>query len=230
MGGLWLLMAPPPNALTSRPDLRAPVSSWRRVANYPSGLDCEQDRQDLVSTAAKARNANAQIQAGSSRCFHVDQLRRLGVSTGGGVENVRVEPTEYDDLIREAAERHDLEYELVKAVIRAESDFDRLAVSPKGARGLMQLMPATASDHQVRNPFAPRENITAGCRYLRTLIDRYGGSLELALAAYNAGPSRVDQCGGVPPILETQEYLERVFRFRRAYLLETARTTKTARR
>lgn len=229
VGGLWVLMAPPPQEMRPVPDVRAPVSSWRHVATYPSAFDCEQDRQDLLSMAWKAKNKNAELQAGTSRCFHVDQLRRLGVSSGR-VETVRVEPTEYDDLIREAAGTHQLEYALVKAVIRAESDFDRHAVSPKGALGLMQLMPATASQHRVRNAFMPRENVFAGCQYLRMLLDRYGGSLELALAAYNAGPRRVDECGGVPPIVETQDYLERVFRYRRAYLTETARAETTARR
>jgi soluble lytic murein transglycosylase-like protein len=230
MGGLWILMAPPVQDSAPKPilDVRAPVSSWRRIATYPSGLECEQDRLELVATAWKAKNKHAEAQAATSRCYHVDQLRRLGVGSGG-VARVRAEPTEYDGLIREAADMHQLEYALVKAVIRAESDFDRLAVSPKGARGLMQLMPATASDYRVRNSFVPRDNISAGCRHLRMLLDRYGGSLELALAAYNAGIRRVDECGGVPPILETQEYLERVLRYRRAYLVETARAETSIR-
>jgi hypothetical protein len=233
MGGIWVLMAPPVQDSSPRliMDVRAPVSSWRRIATYPSGFECEQDRLDLVATAWKAKNKNAEAQAATSRCYHVDQLRRLGGgSLRGGLERVRAEPTQYDELIREAAEINQLEYALVKAVIRAESDFDRMAVSPKGARGLMQLMPATALDYQVRNSFHPRDNISAGCRHLRMLLDRYGGSVELALAAYNAGQRRVDECGGVPPIAETQDYLERVLRYRRAYLLEPARAeTKTAR-
>jgi len=234
MGGLWVLMAPPVQDSSPRPimDMRAPVSTWRRIATYPSGFECEQDRLDLVATAWKAKNRNAEAQAATSRCYHVDQLRRLGAgSAGGGVDPVRAEPTQYDELIREAADMNRLEYALVKAVIRAESDFDRMAISPKGARGLMQLMPATASDYQVRNSFHPRDNIAAGCRHLRMLLDRYGGSVELALAAYNAGQRRVDECGGVPPIAETQEYLERVLRYRRAYLFETARAdNRTAQR
>jgi soluble lytic murein transglycosylase len=131
-------------------------------------------------------------------------------------------PSSYDGLIREIAERYGVEYALVKAVIKAESDFDRLAVSPKGALGLMQLMPATAAQHQVRNVFLPRDNIEGGVRHLRLLLDRYGGNVPLAIAAYNAGSQRVEDAGGVPPILETREYLARVLRYRLAYKQEGA--------
>ena len=130
-------------------------------------------------------------------------------------------PTSYDSLIREIAARNNVEYALVKAVIKAESDFDRLAVSPKGALGLMQLMPQTAAAHQVRNVFLPRDNIEGGCRHLRMLLDRYEGNLTLAIAAYNAGTQRVEEAGGVPPIQETREYVARVLRYRVAYLRET---------
>jgi len=128
------------------------------------------------------------------------------------------ESTAYDAMIQEIAARHGLEYALVKAMIQAESDFDRLAVSPAGAGGLMQLMPATARSQGVRNVFLPRENIAGGCRYLRFLLDRYAGSVSLAVAAYNAGPERVDAARGIPPIMETHEYLSRVLRYRLAYL------------
>ncbi len=131
-------------------------------------------------------------------------------------------PTSYDGLIRDAAERYEVEYALVKAVIKAESDFDRLAVSRKGALGLMQLMPETAAQHMVRDVFLPRDNIEGGCRHLRMLLDRYGGNLTLAIAAYNAGTRRVEDAGGVPPIPETREYLARVLRYRLAYLREGA--------
>jgi soluble lytic murein transglycosylase-like protein len=132
----------------------------------------------------------------------------------------RAVPTSYDRLIREIADRYDVEYALVKAVIKAESDFDRLAVSRKGALGLMQLMPQTAAQHQVVDVFLPRDNIEGGCRHLRMLLDRYGGNLPLAIAAYNAGTRTVEDAGGVPPIPETQEYLARVLRYRLAYLRE----------
>lgn len=131
-------------------------------------------------------------------------------------------PTAYDDLIREIADRYDLEYALVKAVIKAESDFNRMAVSPKGALGLMQLMPRTAAQHRVRNAFLPRDNIEGGCRHLRMLLGRYGGNVTLAVAAYNAGSQRVEEAGGIPAIPETREYLARVLRYRLAYLREGA--------
>src|SRR6185436_9487106 len=98
-----------------------------------------------------------------------------------------------------------------------------LAVSPAGAQGLMQLMPATAAEHGVCHVFHPRENVEGGCRHLRELLDRYPGKLQLAIAAYNAGAQRVDRANGVPPIAETQEYLARVLRYRLAYQRETAR-------
>ena len=133
-----------------------------------------------------------------------------------------VGPTSYDQLIRETAARYDLEYALVKAVIKAESSFNRIAVSPKGALGLMQLMPQTARMHGVRNVFLPEDNIEGGCRHLRMLHDRYRGNLPLVVAAYNAGEKRVDEARGVPNIPETREYLGRVLRYRLAYLREGA--------
>jgi len=107
---------------------------------------------------------------------------------------------------------------LVKAVIRAESDFVPDAVSPKGALGLMQLMPATARMRGVWKVFEPTQNVEGGVRHLRYLLDRYSGNLRLALAAYNAGEAAVDRSGGVPPYPETIEYLARVMRFRDGYL------------
>lgn len=131
-------------------------------------------------------------------------------------------PTSYDKLIRETAAKYDLEYALVKAVIKAESSFNRMAVSPKGALGLMQLMPKTAKMHGVRNVFMPHENIEGGCKHLRMLLDRYRGNVPLVVAAYNAGERRVDNARGVPNIPETREYTSRVLRYRLAYLREGA--------
>jgi hypothetical protein len=142
------------------------------------------------------------------------RLPQLAVPQGG--------PSDYDGLIRVIADRYDVEYALVKAVIKAESGFNNLAVSRKGAQGLMQLMPETAAEHRVQDSFLPQDNIDGGVRYLRRLLERYGGNLVLALAAYNAGPARVDEAGGVPDIAETREYLTRVLRYRLGYLRESA--------
>ncbi|MCE5273233.1 lytic transglycosylase domain-containing protein [bacterium] len=123
----------------------------------------------------------------------------------------------YDELIRRAATRFDLDFDLVKAVIHAESAFDPRAVSGKGARGLMQLMPSTAQDLGVQDTFDPEQNILGGSRYLKQMLERYNHDLPLGLAAYNAGPSRVDRAGGVPPIAETHDYIRKVKRLMRLY-------------
>ena len=118
----------------------------------------------------------------------------------------------YRDLIRAAATRHALAPELIESVILVESNFEARAVSRKGARGLMQLMPATAARLGVRNVFDVRQNVEGGVRHLRYLVDLYGGNLALALAAYNAGVEAVGRYGGIPPYAETRAYVQRVLR------------------
>ena len=117
----------------------------------------------------------------------------------------------YDDLILEHAQRHGVRSDLVRAVVQVESGFNPAARSPKGAMGLMQLMPGTARDYGVTHPLDPTENIRAGVAYLRQLLDRYQNNEELALAAYNAGPGAVDKHGeSVPPYRETRNYVARI--------------------
>lgn len=117
---------------------------------------------------------------------------------------------DYHHIIDKKAKEHEIDPTLVTAVIRAESNGNPYAVSRKGAMGLMQLMPITASELQVRNPFNPEDNIDGGTRYLRYLIEKFDGNLTLALAAYNAGPKTVEKYGSVPPISETKQYVKKV--------------------
>jgi hypothetical protein len=143
------------------------------------------------------------------------QYRRMGGSTGSEVGWLRLpqgDTRPYIHEITEASSRYGVPERLVSAVIRAESGFNPRAVSRKGAQGLMQLMPATASYLGVRNSFDPRENIHGGVRHLRGLIDRFPGNLPLAIAAYNAGEKAVVTYGGIPPYPETQDYVGKVMR------------------
>jgi Transglycosylase SLT domain/Domain of unknown function (DUF4124) len=121
-------------------------------------------------------------------------------------------------LVGDAARRYGVEAGLIKAVIKAESDFDTYAVSRAGAQGLMQLMPATAELLEVEDPFDPAANIFAGVRHLSELLDRFHGNIPLAVAAYNAGALRVEAAGGIPAIEETRQYVQRVLTYYRGYL------------
>ena len=120
---------------------------------------------------------------------------------------------DYDSAITKASKQFRVESSLIKAVIRAESDFDHTAVSHKGAQGLMQLMPDTASEMEVGDPFNPEENILGGTRYLSLMLERFRNNLKMALAAYNAGPERVEEYRGIPPYPETQNFVERVLKY-----------------
>jgi len=136
---------------------------------------------------------------------------------GYGVLPVLVGSGELDGYIQTAAMVHQVDPLLVKAVIKAESNFNTHAVSSKGAQGLMQLMPSTAGDLRVANPFDPQQNINGGTRFLRSLLDSYNGNVELSLAAYNAGPKQVEAAGGIPRLPEIRNYIARVLQNYRAY-------------
>ncbi len=144
------------------------------------------------------------------------RYKRMGFSSGTEAGFLRLPQGDtgpYVQEIRDAAERYGVPIRLVSAVIRAESGFNPRAVSPKGAQGLMQLMPTTAATLGVRNSFDPRQNIDGGVRHLRGLIDRFPNNLPLALAAYNAGEKAVVQYRGIPPYPETQDYVTKVLYF-----------------
>jgi len=127
------------------------------------------------------------------------------------------DPSTFEPIINQCALEFGVDKSLVKAVIHAESGYNPNAVSPKGASGLMQLMPKTAKDLKVANSLDPRENIRGGVRYLRFLLDTFRGDETLALAAYNAGLSRVAQYNGIPPYQETRTYVNRVLNYRKSY-------------
>jgi soluble lytic murein transglycosylase len=119
----------------------------------------------------------------------------------------------YDDLISDASERFGVAFPLLKAIIKAESDFDPYAVSKKGATGLMQIMPENFEPLGLQDPFDPWQNINAGARYFKQMYDRFKGKLALSLAAYNAGPTAVDRYKTIPPYEETEEYVRRVLKY-----------------
>lgn len=118
--------------------------------------------------------------------------------------------TDFDEIVDQAAAAFQLPAKLIKSVIQKESNFNPNAQSHAGASGLMQLMPGTARSLGVSNVFDPAENIFAGSKYLRQMMDKYDNNIELALAAYNAGPGNVDKYGGIPPFKETQNYVQKV--------------------
>lgn len=124
---------------------------------------------------------------------------------------------EYEGIIVQAGRRFKVDPSLLKALIKAESDFDDRAVSNKGAEGLMQLMPKTSNAMEVANPFSPEENIFGGTRYLSLLLERFNNDKILALAAYNAGPEAVESYGGVPPFPETKSFVAKVLDYYEEY-------------
>jgi hypothetical protein len=143
---------------------------------------------------------------------HSAPVRPLPEAPGGTLGNAGFARAEaFEGLIVEHSRQNNLRPDLVRAVVKVESAFNPTAVSPKGAMGLMQLMPATARQLRVTNPFDPEQNIRGGTSYLRQLLDRYGNNEELALAAYNAGPGAVDKYGqNIPPYRETRNYVSKV--------------------
>ena len=155
-----------------------------------------------------ARNTSATI----LKTDRVNSDRNAGVTTRQNQTRLS-EKEILENSISNAAAKYNLPPELIKAVIKAESNFDANAVSSAGAQGIMQLMPATAEELGVKNPFDVDQNIDGGSHYLRKMLDKFGGNIKLALAAYNAGPGTVEKYDGNVPYRETQNYVKRVIRF-----------------
>ena len=151
-----------------------------------------------------AHGTQAKVYTARGRVYDLERESR-----GSGFARV----DQFSSMIRSSARKYQIDPNLVAAVIFVESAFNPNAVSPKGAQGLMQLMPEKSMELGVRNPFIPQQNVDAGSRLLSNLIARYAGNIEFALAAYNAGESAVDRHGGIPPYRETQQYVRRVLEY-----------------
>ena len=195
--------------------MRAPVNHSSLKTAFRTGLlllvflgKADANIYQCLDSQGSVLFTDSPTQAG---CKLLIGRRSNGTAQPGG------SPTRYDEIILSAAERHGVDPALVRAVVKAESDFNETARSRKGAQGLMQLMPETARLHNVANVYDPEENVEGGVQHLRLLLDRYRGDLRLALAAYNAGVQAVEKHGGIPPFAETKEYVRRVLTFHERY-------------
>ncbi|HID70550.1 MAG TPA: lytic transglycosylase domain-containing protein [Desulfobacterales bacterium] len=178
-----------------------------------------------VDVSGKAQYTNMNI---STNCRPLSKrvgiIRRPGSSSRLSFSQPRTfrqrkqrKPSSYDHYISRSSRRYNVDPFLIKAVIKTESDFDCYALSKTGAQGLMQLMPATARELKVRNPFNPHENIDGGTKYLRNMLDIFDGNVPLSLAAYNAGPTLVKRLQRIPRIPETINYVRKVLGHYKGY-------------
>jgi soluble lytic murein transglycosylase-like protein len=170
-------------------------------------LDDSSGRQFFINSEPPARS---KLNSSGVRPHATIYLPAESSFTGPGRPAMSIGRDGAEKLVREAAERHHMDPALVRAVIETESGWNAAAKSRKGAVGLMQLIPTTAVRFGVYDAFSPQQNVDAGVRYLKTLLERYNGNLDLALAAYNAGEGAVDRAHGVPAFRETREYVQKV--------------------
>ena len=182
-------------------DARADIYSWT-------------DADGVQHFENKPNNPNAKLVVKASPPRNV---ARAGITAVAPQDRDPSRYTRYEEWMRQAATLYQIPMELVRAVIKVESDYDPRAISSSGARGLMQLMPMTAERMQVRDIHDPHDNIFGGVRYLRVLANMFNGDLELTLAAYNAGEGAVMQYGGIPPYQQTRDYVVRVSSYYRRY-------------
>ncbi len=179
------------------------------VAVLRNGFSIRHQRREMMGTTTRLY-----FESGSQSGWIDVPTAEIASYQREEVETAEASPPQKSDgipgLVQAASGRHQVDADLVNSVIQAESGFNPRARSPKGAQGLMQLMPATASKLGVGNAYEPRDNIEGGTRYLRQLLEQYHGDTIKALAAYNAGPERVNQSRGVPPYRETHNYVRRI--------------------
>ncbi len=205
----------------------AAVSAWAaEVAVLRNGFEIRHERREQIGESTRlflgaATDAGyVDVPSSEISTFRHDDTPLMppaaqsAMPTASPINDaaVKISPEQLKHMIEAASDRHQVDADLVASVIRAESNFNPRALSPKGAQGLMQLMPGTAAQLGVANAFQPDANIDAGTSYLRELLVQYNGDIVRALAAYNAGPHRVQQYGGVPPFRETHAYVARIVR------------------
>ena len=199
-------------ALSGQTPVDSRVALERAVAKQRASAASQQE--SLSRQRASVRKQSGLAESGAFFILAPPGELGLGVAAAAPATAAAgcdpLPPTEVGALVEQAAKRQDLDKDLLLAVIRQESGFRPCAVSTKGAMGLMQLMPSTAADFGLPDPFNPADNVEAGAAFLKQLLVRYGGDLTQALGAYNAGPAQVDATGGVPKVPETLDYIKQI--------------------
>jgi hypothetical protein len=191
------------------------------VAVLKNGFSIRHERREIVGDVTRlyvTADGSSFVDVPTADIEHFEAAPGLPASAANAAAPRVTQPnafplrpkTDLNAVVNEASDHYQLDPDLVNSVIKAESGFNSHAVSPKGAQGLMQLMPGTASELGVGNVFDPQANVEGGTKYLRELMERYNFDMVKALAAYNAGPQRVEQFGGVPPYYETRAYVARI--------------------
>ena len=215
---LWILFAgaalaqtaaPPPNAdkpvVATSPNGDKPPPPAKPAETFQSSM--EKQRAAMAAQRESVRKQSEMAVEWQSHSRAMAPEIEAPEADCAPVADVELTP-----IIDRAAQQHQVDTKLLRGVIEQESAFRPCAISAKGAKGLMQLMPATIEQFKVGDVFDPQQNIEAGATFLRQLLDKYKGELKLALAAYNAGPAAVDKTGGIPDIKETQDYVEGIMK------------------
>jgi soluble lytic murein transglycosylase-like protein len=203
------------------------VNKLSKGQNFPPGIENQPRFAAVLDTLGKTGQAKPPSEVKSMTRLTLEDYRNLALpvrqrTSRANSFRLATERSKNDDLIapeqiqkaiEDSARKFKLPVQLVTAIIKVESNFNPRAVSSEGARGLMQLMPTTASKLGVKNSFDVAQNIHGGCRYLKGLLEQFDGNLELAVAAYNAGPGAVQKYGKIPPFKETQNYVKKVLAY-----------------